>query len=203
MYLSREQYLRVGGEVAASVARGEVYEAELQMRRADDTPIWVSLSGKSVKRLDLSQGTVWVIMNITHRKRLEAQLHKTSAEREAVLNSMLVGIVLSVARRHEWVNHKFAQMLGYPPEVLIGQSSRHIHPDQESWERFGVQARAALAETGSYVCEHQLKRSNGELFRVEMSGSCLRPNDPDSGVIWTFLDLTERTKWRAGISQAP
>jgi PAS domain S-box-containing protein len=87
LYLSREQYLRVGGEVAASVARGEVYETELQMRRADGTPIWVSLSGKSVKRLDLSQGTVWVIMNITHRKRLEEQLQKTSAAREAFLNS--------------------------------------------------------------------------------------------------------------------
>jgi PAS domain S-box-containing protein len=201
-YLSREQYLRIGGEVAASVARGEIYETELQMRRSDGTLIWVSLSGKAVSRRDLGQGTVWVIMNITQRKELEAQLQKTSSEREAILNSALVGIVLSVARRHEWVNEKFAQMLGYPRQVLIGQSSDHLHPDDESWQRFGNEARAALAATGSYVCERQLKRRDGGLFWVEMGGSCLRPNDPDSGVIWTFLDITERKKSEAEVRGA-
>jgi PAS domain S-box-containing protein len=200
-YISREQYLRVGAEVAASVARGEVYETELQMRRNDGIPIWVSLSGKAVGR-DLSQGTVWVIMDITQRKQLEEQLQRTSSEREAILNSALVGIVLSVARRHEWVNEKFAQMLGYPRQVLIGQPADHLHPDAESWERFGAEARAALVETGSYICERQLRRRNGELFWVEMGGSCIRPHDPDSGVIWTFLDVTERKRSEAGIRGA-
>ena len=201
-YLSREQYLCAGAEFAASAARGEVYETELQMRHADGTPIWVSMSGKAVSRKDRSQGTVWVIMNITQRKQLEEQLQRTSSEREAILNSMLVGIALSVARRHVWVNHKFAQMLDYPEHVLIGQSSINLHPDHESWERFGAKSGAALAETGSYICEHQLRRRNGELFWVEMSGSCLKANDPDSGVIWTFLDLTERKKSQAGMSEA-
>ena len=201
-YLSREQYIRVGGEVAASVARGEVYETELQMRRFDGTRIWVSLSGKAVSRQNLSQGTVWVIMNISQRKELEEQLQKTNSEREAILNSALVGIVLSVNRRHEWVNEKFAQMLGYPRQVLIGQASSYIHPDDKAWEAFGEQARVALVETGSYVCERQLKRRNGELFWVEMGGSCIRPNDPESGVIWTFLDITERKKSETEIREA-
>jgi len=78
-YLSREEYLRIGGEVARTVLRGEVYETELQMRRVDGTLIWVSLSGKSVSRQNLSQGTVWVIMDITQRKQLEEQLQKTSS----------------------------------------------------------------------------------------------------------------------------
>ncbi|MEP6790109.1 MAG: 7TM diverse intracellular signaling domain-containing protein, partial [Ramlibacter sp.] len=193
-YLNREQYIEVGGQVAASVARGEVFERELPVRQWDGTPIWISLSGKAVSRSELAQGTVWVIMNITRRKELEEQLQHTSSEREAILNSALVGIVLSVARRHEWVNEKFAQMLGYPRQVLIGQPSDYIHPDETSWERFGVEARAMLIKTGSYICERQLKRRDGELFWVQMGGSCVRPNDPDSGVIWTFLDITERRK---------
>ncbi|MRD48188.1 PAS domain S-box protein [Caenimonas koreensis DSM 17982] len=201
-YLTRDEYLRVGGEVAKAVARGEVYETELQMRRMDGTLIWISLSGKAVSRENLSQGTVWVVMNITPRKELEEQLQKTNSEREAILNSALVGIVLSVHRRHEWVNDKFAQMLGYPRQVLIGQSSMHIHPDEASWLHFGEVARAALIATGSYVCERQVKRRNGELLWVEMGGSCIRPNDPDSGVIWTFLDITERKKSEDEIREA-
>ncbi|MBG9386693.1 sensor histidine kinase [Caenimonas aquaedulcis] len=201
-YLSREEYLEVGAEVAAHAARGETYQRELEVQKFDGTRGWIFLSGKAVSREDLSQGTVWVIMDITQRKALEEQLKKNNSEREAILNSALVGIVLSVARRHEWVNEKFASMLGYPRQVLIGQPSSYIHPDEESWERFGREARAALIETGSYICERQLKRRSGELFWVEMGGSCIRPNDPDSGVIWTFLDITGRKKSEAEMIEA-
>lgn len=193
-YLSREEYIRVGGEVAACASRGENYEAEIQVRQYDGTLIWVSLSGKAVSGHDLSQGTVWVIMNITPRKELEAQLRRTSSEREAILNSALVGIVLSVARRHEWVNEKFAEIMGTTREALMGQKSSYIHPDEATWEEFGREARATLIASGSYISERQLKRANGQLFWAQMAGSCIHPNDPDSGVIWTFLDITERKK---------
>ncbi len=201
-YLSREEYIRVGGEVAACVARGENYEAEIQVQQFDGTRIWVSLSGKSVSERDLSQGTVWVIINITRRKELEAQLVRTSSEREAILNSALVGIVLSVHRRHEWVNEKFAQMMGSPREELIGQPSSYIHPDLATWEQFGREARQTLIDTGSYIAERQLRRRDGTLFWAEMAGSCIQPKDPDSGVIWAFLDITERKKSEADTHEA-
>ncbi|HEY0824933.1 MAG TPA: 7TM diverse intracellular signaling domain-containing protein [Ramlibacter sp.] len=201
-YLSREEYLEVGAEVADAVAHGRVYERELQVQRFDGTRLWILLSGKGVSREDLQQGTVWVIMDITRRKELEEQLQRTMSEREAILNNAVVGIVLSVRRRHEWVNEKFAQMLGYPRQVLIGQGSDYLHPDTEAWQRFGVEARAALVATNAYTCEMQLKRRTGELFWVEMGGSCVKPNDPDSGVIWTFLDITGRKKSEAEIREA-
>jgi PAS domain S-box-containing protein len=201
-YLSREQYLRVGAAVAACAARGEVYHEEVPVQQYDGTKIWILLSGKAVSKTDLSQGTVWVIMDITRRKVLEEQLQRSMSEREAILNNALVGIVLSVKRRHEWVNEKFAQMLGYPRQILIGQTSDYIHPDRASWERFGVEARATLIETGSYVCEMQIKRRSGELFWVQMGGSCIRANDPDSGVIWTFLDITVRKQSEAEMREA-
>ncbi|WP_374666587.1 7TM diverse intracellular signaling domain-containing protein [Ramlibacter sp.] len=201
-YLSREQYLEVGGGVAQAVSRGEVYANELQMQRSDGTRIWVSLAGRSVSRHDLAQGTVWVIMDITRRKELEAALQRTSSEREAILNNAVVGIVLSVRRRHEWVNEKFARMLGYPREELIGRTSDYIHPDRESWDRFGVEARAALVATNGYTCERQIRRADGSLFWAEMGGSCIKPNDPDSGVIWTLLDITGRKKSEAEMREA-
>lgn len=201
-YLTREQYRQVGGDVAAAAARGEVYEAELPVQRMDGSRLWIQLSGKAVNTDDLHQGTVWVIRDVTRRKLLEERLQHTTSEREAILNNMVVGIVLSVRRVHEWVNEKFAQMLGYPREELIGRLSDYIHPDRESWERFGVEARAALVATNGYTCEMELQRRTGELFWVEMGGSCVRPNDPDSGVIWTFLDITGRKHSEAEMREA-
>ncbi len=201
-YLSREQYLEVGGDSARAVARGEAFERELPVQRFDGTRIWIHLSGKAVNGRDLSEGTVWVIMDITQRKQLQEQLQVTMSEREAILNNAVVGIVLSVRRQHEWVNEKFARMLGYPRQVLIGQSSSHIHPDEEEWKRFGEETRAALVAANSHTCERQLRRRNGELFWVEMGGSCIRPHDPDAGVIWTFLDITERKASESGMRSA-
>jgi PAS domain S-box-containing protein len=73
-YLSREQYLEVGSAVAAHVRRGQVYEAEIQIRQWDGTLIWISLSGKGVELEGRVRGTVWVIMEITRRKQLEEEL---------------------------------------------------------------------------------------------------------------------------------
>jgi len=201
-YLSRAQSLEVGAEVAAAAARGEVYERELEAQRLDGTRLWIQLSGKAVNPGDLAQGTVWVLRDVSRRKRLEAQLQRTMSEREAILNNAVVGIVLSVRRRHEWVNEKFAQMLGYPRQVLIGQGSDYLHPDTESWQRFGVEARAALIAHDSHICEMQLRRRSGELLWVEMGGSCVRPHDPDAGVIWTFLDITRRKHSEARMREA-
>lgn len=193
-YLSRQEYLRVGGEVADCIREGRAYQTEIQVRQHDGTLIWISLSGKAVRPRDLTQGTVWVMMDITRRKELEAELLRTSAEREAILNSALVGIVLSVARKHEWVNDKFAEMVDYPRDELIGRSSERLHTDSAAWESFGRIAREALRASGTYACELQLRRRGGELFWVQMGGNCLRSHDPESGVIWTFLDITARKK---------
>jgi PAS domain S-box-containing protein len=201
-YLSRQDYLEVGGEVIAAAARGEVYERELEVQRADRTRLWIQLSGKAVGHDARAHGTVWIIRDVTRRKDLEAQLQRTMREREAILNNAVVGIVLSVKRRHEWVNQKFAEMMGYPRQVLVGQGSDYLHPDTESWQRFGVVARAALAAGNSYTCEMQVKRRGGELFWVEMGGSCVRPHDPDSGVVWTFLDITRRKQSEARMREA-
>lgn len=88
-YLSREQYLRVGAEVAQCAREGRVFEQELPVRQSNGTHIWILLSGKAVARHDLSQGTVWVITDITRRKQLEEELRATQAEREAEMQSAL------------------------------------------------------------------------------------------------------------------
>lgn len=191
-YLSREDYLRVGGEVAACIGAGKAYETEIQVRQHTGSHIWISLSGKAVSPRDLTQGTVWVMTDITRRKELEAELVRTSSEREAILNSALVGIVLSVTRKLEWVNEKFADMVGYTRTELIGESSERLHISSAAWEAFGAAAREGLRQSGTYASELQLRRRDGEQFWVQMGGSCLRPGEPESGIIWTFLDISAR-----------
>ncbi|QTN28248.1 PAS domain-containing sensor histidine kinase [Rhodoferax sp. AJA081-3] len=138
--------------------------------------------------------TLTFFSDVTERKQAHAELQRASVEREAILHNALVGIVLSVDRHNQWVNDKFAEMVGYSREELIGVSSAMLHADRDVWAQLGREQRAALVATGTSSSVRQLKRRNGELFWVHMEGQCVRKNDPDAGVIWTFLDITERLK---------
>jgi PAS domain S-box-containing protein len=109
-------------------------------------------------------------------------------EREEMLHRMNVGIVLSVNGRIEWVNRRFAQMIGHPADVLPGHSARDLEAHPGAWERFRADARAALAAVGTFACEHELRRADGAVLRLHMSGTCLHERDPDSGVLWTFVE---------------
>ena len=177
---------RMSGEEVSSR-----YETRLLL--PDNSVRWLDIS-VTVVPWDGGQATLSFFSDITERKKAEQELLRTASEREAILNNALVGIVLSVARRHEWVNEKFASMMGFAPSEIIGRSSRYLYADDQTYEQFGIDARAELISTGVSVNERQLRRRNGESFWVVMAGSCVRSHDPDSGVIWTFLDITERKK---------
>ena len=154
---------------------------------------WIDI-GVTVVPWDGAPGTLTFFSDITERKQAEVDLQRTTSEREAILHSALVGIVLSVDRKHRWVNDKYAEMVGYTREELLGQSTAMVHADADDWARWGEEQRVALQATGSFSNERPLKRRNGEVFWVQMAGSRVRAADPDSGVIWTLLDITERIK---------
>jgi PAS domain-containing protein len=109
-------------------------------------------------------------------------------EREEMLHRMHVGIVLSVGGRIEWVNRTFAQALGHPVDVLAGHSTLDLEAHPGGWERFRAEAHAALAATGSYACQHELRRADGAVLGFDMSGTCLHEGRPESGVLWTFVE---------------
>lgn len=138
--------------------------------------------------------TLTFFSDVTERKQAHTELQRASIEREAILHNALIGIVLSVDRHNQWVNDKFAEMVGYSREELIGVSSVMLHADRDVWAQLGREQRAALVATSTSSSVRQLKRRNGDLLWVHMEGQCLRKNDPDVGVIWTFLDITERLK---------
>jgi PAS domain S-box-containing protein len=174
---------------------------QIRLLQPDGEVQWLEI-GVTVVPWEGQPATLTFYSDITDRKLLEEELHRTSSEREAILNSALVGIVLSRNREQEWVNDKFAEMVGYSREELIGQSSKLVHASEAEWQTAAAPTRAALATVGTYTAERQLKRKTGELFWAHLAGRCVRPLDPDSGVIWTFLDITERKQAEQEIRDA-
>lgn len=202
LFASHEAYEQVADDITACLNEGRAYQNDLQMRRLDGSLIWVTATGKAVSVLDKTQGSVWALMDITARKELEAALARTSSEREAIFNSALVGISFNVDRRIQWVNAKYEEMTGYSARQLVGQSTRMLYDNDESFEADGKKTRLALQRDGVYIEERQFRRSDGEILWAQLAGRCVHGRQPEAGVIWTLLDITERRQAEDNIRAA-
>ena len=75
IFVSNEDYMRLGGEVGAAFTEGHQYGGDWELLRADGTRVWARLRAQPVDRADVSAGTIWtandITQEITTRRALE------------------------------------------------------------------------------------------------------------------------------------
>lgn len=201
-YPKHEDYVAFGRAAAPVIADGGVFEKELEMQRVDGSRFSAFVSGKAIDPVDIAKGVVWVVRDVTRRIKLQGELNQTLLEREAILQSTLVGITFSVNRRHLWLNQTLARMLGYEVADLIGQLSVVHFPDQHSFEELGAAAYPTLSAGRPYSTEEQMKRKDGSLIWCQIFGNAIDARDLTKGTIWTFVDISERKRAEGEIRRA-
>ncbi|EGI76901.1 response regulator [Hylemonella gracilis] len=73
-YVNEEDYREVGEVLYAELAEDRQNRRELTLRRRDGTHFEAVLRGRAIDPNDLGRGSVWVIADITERKRMEGEL---------------------------------------------------------------------------------------------------------------------------------
>ena len=132
---------------------------------------------------------IWSSLRIYRQQTRQVRSHTESvrlaAEREAMLDNDLVGMVKLRDRAEVWHNKAFATVFGYNPGELTAQPLRLLYPDDEHYERIG-QAGADLVENEHYRTQLQMVRKDGRLIWVDLSGAKL----PGGEFLWLVLDIT-------------
>jgi len=82
LHVSAESYEYFGEQYYKELATQEMLHVEYEYKRKDGEIIWCLASGKALHPPDLSKGTIWVIDDITDRKRNEAALNQAREELE-------------------------------------------------------------------------------------------------------------------------
>ena len=118
----------------------------------------------------------------------------TLLEYEALLANLSIGIAYTRERRFFLCNPKFAEMLGWQPDELIGQSGEVIYASRESYAALGEIAVPILAAGRQLDLEWEMRRKDGSGFLARLIAQALDPKHPQQGTVWIVEDITEKRR---------
>ena len=175
---------------------------ERRLKCKDGSACWVLASTMPVfDDQGKFTGSFSMVTDINAQKETEKALKESEQallSRQARLTSIFraapVGIGVVVNRTFLEVNDALCEMTGYSPQDLIGQSSLMLYPNQEEFERVGMEKYDQIARIGTGTVETRWRRKNGEILDILLSSAPLEPEDLQTGVTFTALDITRRKR---------
>lgn len=135
-------------------------------------------------------------------RRADASLREELAEEQTIFDTAMVGIAIMKDRVIQRCNRRYAEMFGYTEDELIGRSSRIFFPTEEDFAGLGVRASRAVSELGSYGEERIFVRKDGSEVWCYFAGKPLDRANPDRGMLWVAVDITEYKRTEAQLRKS-
>ena len=179
-------------EARSRLGVDQIVNLETRLARRDGGTFVAHLIARAIDPDAPSLGTVWIVRDITQEVSAREANARLLREQQLVFENAETGIVILRDRVIQRCNRRFAEILGYAPEELIGKSNRIDYPSDEAWLDTGRRAYAAIAETGTYDGNTVFHRRDGTVIWGRITGSMINPANPDEGYIWLYEDVTEK-----------
>jgi diguanylate cyclase (GGDEF)-like protein/PAS domain S-box-containing protein len=192
VYPSRESYAALGQIAVPIIGAGRQLDVEWELRRKDGTTFLGRLIAKAIDEKNPQQGgTVWIVDDITERRRGEDELQRVLAEQQALLENVVVGIAFNRGRNIVRCNRRFEEMFAYRPGEAIGVSMRDMYFTDEEFERRAA-AYQELDAGRTHARESWMRRRDGSGFWCRISGRAVQAGDPAKGYVWLLEDITQQ-----------
>ena len=107
-YASDAAWQDVGDRCYPSLVAGQSYEGEVELCRKDGTPVICEVRSKCIDPADPAQGTIWITMDITDRKRAQAVLAQAHEELERQVQDRTRELRETVENLHREINDRKA-----------------------------------------------------------------------------------------------
>ena len=140
--------------------------------------------------------------DITEQKETEVALTRLTQEQKVILDNTAAAIFMQKDRRTVWANPAAERLTGYTLAEAQTLPGRAIHATPESYAAFAQLVVDPLDRGERATTEIQLRRKNGELRWVEITGQCVNPANPrGDGILWIMQDITERKEAELALQQ--
>ena len=192
LFNSEEEFERVGAQVYAEFAAGQVHRREHAFVRADGRTVWTRISGSAFDPANPQAGSVWLGEDITAAHEAEARARQAFDEQQMIFDNAAVGILYASNRTVRRCNRRLAEIFGYAPEELIDRSTRVFYLSEQDFLRHGEEVLPVVLEGRTYIGEQRVRHKDGHPFWVRGTGRRI-PGDANSvDLTWIFEDVTER-----------
>ncbi len=199
-------------EQIARLLAGEITSLRLEKRclRADGSSVWLSVTGSRLEDPQHeSPYLLCLIEDISERREREAELiaareaaARFASEQRlgAIVNQGLMGVSeIDAEGRIVRVNARYAEILGYPPETLIGRPLRDLVIEDE-WPKIAALLERLRQGDPPETIERRFRRPDGELGYLSVSATALRgPDGEYRGAIALVADITEQRRTQEGL----
>ncbi len=193
VYPSRESYFALGQIATPVLGAGRQLDLEWEVRRKDHSTFICRMIAKAIDPANTQSGTVWIVEDITERRRHADEISRLLREQEAILGTAAIGIVFVRDRRLVRCNRRYEEMYGYAPGEMDGQSASIIYPGAEEFaEAQSVYESLARGQTSRRVGLR--RRKDGSTFWTRADGHAVDPQNPHQGSVWTVEDITEERR---------
>jgi len=193
VYPSRESYEAMGAIAMPVLTAGRQLDVEWELQRKDRSTFIARVIAKSVSPTDNQKGTVWIVEDITDRKRAEEEMQRLLAEQQAITNNVMVGIAFLRDRKIIRCNRRFEELFGFAPGEATGVSAREYYFTDADFQNSG-RFIAGLGVGDMAPFEQWLRRRDGSGFWCRRTGRPLEPGNISKGYVWLYEDITERKR---------
>ncbi len=132
-----------------------------------------------------------------------AALQGALAQQQAIFQNSAAGIALiGPGRIFRMVNPRLAEMLGYDPAALIGQSTRLLYADDAGFESVQRRFYEPLREEAVHGDDVQLRRADGTLLWTHASLGSLHPAEPSRGLVLVLVDIEQHKRTEQALAAA-
>ncbi len=112
-------------------------------------------------------------------------------------------ITLDSQRRITSCNRAFLEMFGFSRQEAMGEAISLIHPNPESYQRFGETVYPMVHQEGSWRGEWKYRKKNGEEIFTESAIASLRlPGDGIAGYVAIMRDITARKQAQEALRES-
>lgn len=191
--LHPEDRPHVDAAVAHHFKHRAPFDSEHRLRRKDGSYGWFRARGQAVWN---EEGKVvrfaGTCSDITGQKRAQESVQALLAEKQALLDNAVVGIVHLRQRVIQNCNRRFEELFGYNPDEMLGQTTEIVYRTREMFDRIGEGAYRALGRGENFTIEAELRRKDGSHFWGLVTGRALDSRHPHDGSIWIYADISDR-----------
>jgi diguanylate cyclase (GGDEF)-like protein/PAS domain S-box-containing protein len=176
-----------------ALAAGSPYEIEYRIIDAGGIERWVLESGQPQGEWGSEAFRVdGIIYDISERKHDEMRIEALLTEQGAILDNVMFGVLFVRERRIVSANRRAEALFGYGEGDMVGRSTEILFPGRAEYERLWLEKYPKIAAGPDTGEEIQLRRRDGSIFWLLVSGCALDGARPNEGSIWVFADVTER-----------